>query len=95
MIKTMRLDFKNQKPLANEELSQRELQSAVEKTKLQLASDILATKSAIADVEEEISVIKTTFPLDTQKYVDKVSELIGLKEGLKQITALQKELGLV
>ena len=90
----MRLDFKNQKPLANEELSQREVQSAVEKTKLQLASDILATKSAIADAEEEMSVIKTTFPLDAQKYVNKVSELTGLKEGLKQITNLQKELGL-
>ena len=90
----MRLDFKNQKPLANEELSQREVQSAVEKTKLQLASDILATKSAIADVEEEIEVIKTTYPLNTQQYVNKVSELTGLKEGLKQITNLQKELGL-
>ena len=91
----MRLNFKEQKPLANEELSQREVQSAVEKTKLQLASDILATKSAIADVEEEIEVIKTTYPLDAQKYVNKVSELTGLKDGLKQITALQKELGLV
>ena len=91
----MRLNFKEQKPLANEELSQREVQSAVEKTKLQLASDILATKSAIADVEEEIEVIKTTYPLDTQNYVNKVSELTGLKEGLKQITTLQKELGLV
>lgn len=90
----MRLNFKEQKPLANEELSQREVQSAVEKTKLQLASDILATKSAIADVEEEIEVIKTTYPLDTQQYVNKVSELTGLKEGLKQITNLQKELGL-
>ena len=91
----MRLDFKNQKPLASEEMSQREVQSAVEKTKLQLASDILATKSAIADVEEEIGVIKTTYPLDTQEYVNKVSALTGLKEGLKQITNLQKELGLV
>ena len=90
----MRLDYKNRKPLQEEELSQKDVELSVKKTKLQLESDILATESAISDAEDEIYVIKTTYPLDTIKYVNKLAELSSLKDGLKEIQKLQKELGL-
>ena len=66
-MEMMRLDFKNQKPLASEDLSQQEVQFAVEETKQQLNSDILATKRAIFEKEKCLSEIKTTYPLDAKK----------------------------
>ena len=91
----MRLNFKEQKPLANEELSQQDVQFAVEDAKLQLNSDILATQRAIAEKKAVIAEIKTTYPLDSYKYVETASELEGLEDGLKKIKALQKELNLL
>lgn len=91
----MRLDFKNQKPLASEDLSQQDVQFAVEDAKQQLNSDILATKRAIFEKEKAIAEIKTTYPLDVKAYVEISAELDGLEDGLKRIKALQKELNLL
>ena len=46
------------------------------------------------EIEDDIYIIKTTYPLDTIKYVNKLAELSSLKDGLKEIQKLQKELGL-
>ena len=91
----MRLDFKNQKPLASEDLSQQDVQFAVEDAKLQLNSDILATQRAKKKKKAVIAEIKTTYPLDVKAYVEVSAELDGLEDGLKRIKALQKELNLL
>ena len=89
----MRIDFKNQKPLSEEEASQKDVQFAVEQTKLELQSSILATSQSIANSEAQLAEIKTTYPLDIDNYVKVNNELIGYKEGLKMLENLQKELG--
>lgn len=92
-MKTTRLNYKTQELLQEENLSKRDIQLSVEKTKLQLQADILATKSAVAEKEDELYEIKTTYPLDTERYVEVVGELSGLKEGLQELHNLQKEFG--
>ena len=89
----IRLDYKGKKPLSPEAQSQKEVEFAVENAKLQLSSDILATKRAIAEQETVLSEIKTTYPLNTQDYVNHSSELASLKEGLTILESLFKELG--
>ena len=89
----MRLNFKSQKPLTQEEASQKDIQFAVENTKLQLSSDILATKKSLAEKKEEIEVVKTTYPFDTARYINLSVEIEGLEDGLKRIETIQKEFG--
>lgn len=92
-MKTTRLNYKTQELLQEENLSKRDIQLSVEKAKLQLQADILATKSAVAEKEDKLYEIKTTYPLDTERYVEVVGELSGLKEGLQELHNLQKEFG--
>lgn len=89
----IRLNYKQKTFLSTEAQSQKEINFAVEDAKLQLSSDILATKRAIAEQETILSEIKTTYPLDTQNYVEYSSKLASLKEGLVILEALSKELG--
>lgn len=90
----MRIDFKNQKPLSEEEVSQKDVQFAVGQTKLELQSSILATNQSIANSEAKLAEIKNTYPLDIDNYVKGNNELTGYKECLKILENLQKELEL-
>lgn len=89
----MRIDYKNQKLLNEEEVSQQDVQFAVEQTKLELQSNLLATKRCIAEKENQLSEIKTTFPLDCEKYAQIRSELTSYRNGLRYLEELQKDLG--
>ncbi len=89
----MKLNYKEKKLLSEEEKSQKDIEFAVDSTKLQLYADILTTKHGISEVENELREIKTTYPFDTEKYIEKVSELDGLKDGLNKLEELKKEFG--
>lgn len=90
----MRLNYKTKKALSQEETSQKDIKLAVEKAKLQLASDILATKSAISDAADKLDELKTTYPLDTPSIVENMAKLESLQDGLKKLEELKDELGL-
>ena len=90
----MRLNYKTKKALSQEETSQKDIKLAVEKAKLQLASDILATKSAISDTADKLDELKTTYPLDTPAIVEHMAKLESLQDGLKKLEELKDELGL-
>lgn len=89
----MRLNFKEGKALSSEELSQREINRAVENAKLQLAADISATKYALADKKDELEVATTTSPLDTKTIINLQVEVENLEDGLSRLEKLQKEFG--
>ena len=89
----MRLNFKEGKALSSEELSQREINRAVENAKLQLAADISATKYALADKKDELEVAMTTAPLNTKVIIDLQVEVENLEDGLSRLEKLQKEFG--
>ena len=89
----MRLNFKDGKALSSEELSQREINRAVENAKLQLAADISATKYALADKKDELEVAMTTSPLDTKTIINLQVEVENLEDGLSRLEKLKKEFG--
>jgi len=89
----MRLNFKEGKALSSEELSQREINRAVENAKLQLAADISATKYALADKKDELEVAITTSPLNTKDIINLQVEVENLEDGLSRLEKLKKEFG--
>lgn len=90
----MRLNFKERRAVSSEELSQKEINRAVENAKLQLASDISATRYALADKQEALEMAMTTSPLDSKKIIDLQVEVENYEDGLKRLEKLQKDLGL-
>ena len=88
----MKIDYKNKKLMSSEEMTQKELEYKVESAKLQLQSDILATKQSKAKAEAELETAKYTYPLDTQKIINCQTEVEAYAEGLEKLETLMKEL---
>ena len=78
--------------MSSEEMTQKEVEFKVEETKLQLQSDILATKQSIAKIESELELIKHTYPLNPKEIVNLQVELESYKDGLTRLEALMTEL---
>ena len=89
----MRLNYKTKVLLSAEETSQKDINYAVERTKLELSADILATRQKIAELQSDIEKVKTTYPLDTKAYIELTDELEQYNKGLDKVLTLQKELG--
>ena len=83
----MKLDYKNRKPLSSEARDQKEVEFAVQNTKLQFEADKLATQRAIAECKEKLDSLKSDYPINIQA-------IITAQEDLKNLEILQKELGL-
>ena len=90
----MRLNFKERRPVSSEELSQKEVNKAVENAKLQLAADISATRYALADKKEDLEIAMSTSPLDSKKIINLQVEVENLEDGLKRLEKLQEDLNL-
>ena len=88
----MKIDYKNKKLMSSEEMTQKEIEYKVESAKLQLLSDILATKQSKARAEAELETAKYTYPLDTQKIINCQTEVEAYAEGLEKLETLMKEL---
>ena len=89
----MKLNYKEKKLLSQEETGTQEVLFAVEDAKLQLQSDILATKRSLESKKAELEDAKTTYPLDSCHIVSLMEEVESLKKGVKSLEALQKEFG--
>ena len=90
----MKLDYKNRKPLSSEAQDQKEVEFAVQNTKLQFEADKLATQRAIAEYKEKLDNLKSDYPINIQAIITTQEDLKNLKAGLEAIKNLQKELGL-
>ena len=90
----MKLDYKNRKQLSSEVQDQKEVEFAVQNTRLQFEADKLATKRAIAEYQEKLDNLKSDYPIDIQEIITTQEYLKNLQAGLEAITTLQKELGL-
>ena len=88
----MKIDYKNKKLMSSEEMTEKEVEFKVESAKLQLQSDILATKQSKAKAEAELEAAKHTYPLDTPKIIECQAEVEAYAEGLEKLEALMKEL---
>ena len=90
----MKLDHKNRKPLSSEAQDQKEVEFAVQNTKLQFEADKLATQRAIAEYKEKLDNLKSDYPINIQAIITTQEDLKNLEAGLEAIKNLQKELGL-
>lgn len=88
----MKIDYKNKKLMSSEEMTQKEIEYKVESAKLQLQSDILATKVSKAKAEAELEAAKHAYPLDTPKIIECQAEVEAYTEGLEKLEALMTEL---
>jgi quercetin dioxygenase-like cupin family protein len=88
----MKIDYKNKKLMSSEEMTQKEIEYKVESAKLQLQSDILATKVSKAEFEAKLEAAKHSYPLDTQTIIALQDEVEAYTEGLEKLEALMTEL---
>lgn len=90
----MKLNYKTKTLLSTEEQETKSVEYAIEETKLELLSDILATKQSLKTKQAEFEDAKTTYPLNVMKLANLREEITTLEEGLKFLNELQTELGL-
>lgn len=90
----MRLNYKTRKLLSEETVNKQQIEFAIEKAKLNLSSDILATKEALSDARAKLEELKTTYPLDVNAIMVSSSAVEGYEAGLSKLEALKEELGL-
>ena len=90
----MKLDYKNRKPLSSEARDQKEVEFAVQTTKLQFEADKLATQRAIAELKKKLDNWKSDYPINIHAIITAQEDLKNLEAGLEAIEVLQKELGL-
>ena len=90
----MKLDYKNRKLLSSEAQDQKEVEFAVQNTRLQFEADKLATKRAIAEHQEKLDNLKSDYPIDIQEIITTQEYLKNLQAGLEALIDLQKQLGL-
>ena len=87
----MKVDYLNKKVLSEEEVATTQVEYAVESTKLELQSSLLATRKSLGEAEQKLKDLKTDYPLDIQAIVDAELEIRDLKDGIEIVEKLQKE----
>lgn len=91
----MKIDYKKKVLLSSEEVDESKVEFAVEDTKLQLESSLLATKRSLAEAKDKLKSLKQEYPIDFQKIVDVTNNIRDLEDGVKILNALSKEFGFV
>jgi hypothetical protein len=86
------LKYKDLLEQSQEEKDSQENQFKVEAAKLQLQSDILATKQSIATTNTNILTLMSNYPLDAKSIVEAQVVKEGYEDGLKRLEALEQEL---
>ena len=87
----MKINYKERKLVSEEQKSQKDVEFAIENAKLQLSSDILATKQELATKEAALEDAKSDVPLDTERIINLMADVEALKDGVKKLEALKKE----
>lgn len=77
---------------SQQELDQQVMYHEVELAKLQLQSDILATKQSLAKAEMDFTNSKIAIPFNAVNIINAKNNITALKAGLKELEALQEEL---
>ena len=86
--------LQKQKSLSPIEEDQKELEFALQNTKLQFEADKLATQRAICEKKDKLASLKFDYPIDIQAIITAQEDLKNFEDGLNAIEELQKELGL-
>lgn len=87
----MKVDYLNKKVLSEDVVETTQVEYAVESTKLELQSSLLATRKSLGEAENRLKELKTEYPLNIQAIVDEQLKVRDFKDGIKIIESLQKE----
>lgn len=88
----MKINYKEKTLIQGE--NQKEVEFLVEDQKLQLQSDVLATKRDLAAAKMQLDDLKTDYPLDIDAIIATQLKIEALEDGLIRLSKLQKELNL-
>lgn len=89
----MKIDYKEKKLLTQDETAEKEVVFMVEETKLQLQSDVLATKRDLEKAKAKLASLKNDYPLNPQAIIEVQLNVESLEDGLKRLENLSEELG--
>ena len=89
----MKVDYLNKKVLSEEVVENAQVEYAVESTKLELQSALLATKKSLEEAKNQLKDLKSTYPIDIEAIVEKQLEVRDYTNGIEIIESLQKEFG--
>lgn len=84
--------YKDLISLSQDQQEEAQLDFKVEGAKLQLDSDILATKQSIIQADQSLSTAKSSVPFQSQAILDASIKLRDLKDGLDELNKLKDEL---
>ena len=87
----MKVNYATKELLSEESVAKTTVDYAVDSTKLELQSSLLATKKSQGEAEQKLKDLKTSYPLDVQAIVDTELEIRDYKDGIKIIESLMKE----
>lgn len=87
----MKIDYKNKKVLDKDQ--NQDVSCMVEETDLNLQQDVIATKRELKKLENDLKDLKSSYPLDVQKYLELRNKIDSLTRGIKYVNELQGELG--
>ena len=89
----MKVDYLNKKVLSEETVENAQVEYAVESTKLELQSALLATKKSLEEAKSQLKDLKSDYPIDIEAIVEKQLEVRDYTNGIEIIESLQKEFG--
>ena len=89
----MKVDYLNKKVLSEEAVDNSQVEYAVESTKLELQSALLATKKSLEEAKSQLKDLKSDYPIDIEAIVEKQLEVRDYTNGIEIIESLQKEFG--
>ena len=89
----MRINYKTKQLIDQETIDQKEIDFAVEETSLNLQQDIVATKRELEKAKMRLEIVKSTYPLDVDAYIEAKNDVLSCETGLKDLEELKKELG--
>ena len=89
----MKVDYLNKKVLSEETVENAQVEYAVESTKLELQSALLATKKSLEEAKNQLKDLKSNYPIDIEAIVEKQLKVRDYTNGIEIIESLQKEFG--
>ena len=89
----MKVDYKNKKVLSKEAVENSQVEYAVESTKLELQSALLATRKSLEEAKSQLKELKSNYPINIEAIVEKQLEVRDYTNGIDIIESLQKEFG--
>ena len=89
----MKVDYKNKKLISQEEIQESQLEYAIEETKLELQSSVLATRKSLEEAKNTLASLKQEYPLDIEAIAEAKATVEEYSDGLRLLQELQEEFG--